>query len=419
MSDRKQLSRRSFNARLCGVALTPLSCVQIANGMMSWNGQDNTETSNEKKVVCFFLDGGLSHVDSFDPKPDAPVQIRGEFTSIRTSVSGVYFSETWPRLATLADRMTIIRSVHHRHNVHGFALRCMRTLQNNASQHTPALGSVVEWQNQSPLPTYVGLGDHIDYSGALGTNYRPFPLQGPIGSQISRSRQDSNAAKFDDRIRVLSQLNRQSTIKTIDERSKALISQQAKIGEILRSPVYQRMLDTSLFSDTTRLRYGNTKLGEQTLLARNAVNEGMKFTFVNVPGWDMHSNLFAQCRTKVPDVDNAIAAFIEDLEVNGQLDSTIVLVMTEFGRSPTVEGNGRGHWPQAMSILAAGGSIPKGQVLGDTGPKADESNDLRHEPDDLLATIYQWLELDWEIMLPGENARLNTSGTPIPELGLG
>ena len=395
---------------------SPFSCVQIVNGGVAWNGQDDSRNDNQRKIVCFFMDGGLSQIDSFDPKPDAPARIRGEFGAINTSAKGVYFSEIWPRLANVADRMTVIRSIRHRHNEHGFALRCMRTLQNNAGRQTPSLGSVVQWQSQSAMPVYVGLNDALDYSGALGANFRPFSLQGPVGKRISAGRSNGNGSEINARLNLLSQLETASTVAQRDIRSQTLIQQQERIGEILRSPVFQRMLNISSVSAETKTRYGATSIGEQVLLARNAVNEGMKFTIVNIPGWDMHTNLFAQCRQKVAAVDSAIAAFVEDLDACGQLQSTIVLVMTEFGRSPVIEGTGRGHCPQAMSVLAMGGPVPRGHVLGDTGPNGNESIDIRHEPDDLLASLYKWLQLEWEIMLPGENARLNTAGTVISEL---
>ncbi len=419
MRDPYLTSRRSFFTPLFASIAAPFSCVQIANGGVAWNGADNSKNNDEKKIVCFFMDGGLSQIESFDPKPNAPASVRGEFGAIHTALPGVYFSEIWPRLAKVADRMTVIRSIHHRHNEHGFALQCMRTLQNDASRRTPALGSVIQWQSQSTMPVYVGLNDVLNYSGALGTNFRPFALEGPVGKQISAGRNSENGFEINTRMNLLAQLTMASPRGPLDARSRTLVGQQEKIGEILRSPVFQRILDTNTISPATRARYGETSIGEQVLLARNAVNEGMKFTIVNAPGWDMHSNLFAQCRQKVAAVDTAIAAFIEDLDASGQLDSTIVLVTTEFGRSPVVEGTGRGHWPHAMAVLAMGGPIPRGHVIGDTGPDGRESTGIRHAPDDLLASLYKWMNLEWEIMLPGENARLNTSGKAISELGFG
>jgi hypothetical protein len=412
-------SRRQAIGQMLLAAAAPLSSVRIASGQVAWNGKSPASQTPTPKVVCFFLDGGLSHLDSFDPKPDALVGIRGELHSIPTSVSGVHFSELWPKLALMADRMAVLRSLHHRHNEHGFARRCMHTLQQDSGRQTPSLGSVVQWQSRAHLPVHVCLPNIEDYSGALGTEFRAFPLLGPVGKQIARTAADPDEHGVDDRLALLSRLNTVQSGRAANARMQSLQRQQQKIRDILHSPVYRDMIDTTQVPDKVKQRFGDSEPGRLALLARNAVAAQMQFTVVNLPGWDMHTAIFDKMRAKAPAVDVAIAAFLEELEAIGEWDSTVVLVASEFGRSPAVEsGGGRGHWPGAMSILAAGGPIPKGLVIGDTGLRGEQSESIAHRPEDLLASLYRWLKLDWELFLPGENARLNTTGTAISQLGI-
>ena len=145
----------------------------------------------------------------------------------------------------------------------------------------------------------------------------------------------------------------------------------------------------------------------------------MRYVVVDVPGWDMHTHLAEGCRKKMPPVDRAIAALLDDLNSSGLLKTTLVLVTTEFGRGPDISSDakpGRGHWADAMSFLVAGGPVPGGHVVGDTGPEGRKSEAVSHLPDDLSASLYAWLGMDWDVLLPGEDAVLNTHGSPIKEL---
>jgi hypothetical protein len=411
------LRRRDFGKLLPAPLATGLSGICVADDRHA-AVSDLPLPRPARRLVCFFLDGGLSHLESFDPKPEASESIRGEFETIKTSAPGVMFSEHWRRMAQIADRITVLRSVHHRHNEHGFAVRCMHCLQENASPKTPSVGAVVQWQSGARLPVHICLPDLPDYSGALGTQYRAFPVMGPVAGHFSAQAAD-NRGNLDTRFRRLALLNQiQSTRAGSNRRSVNLIEQQQSVEQMVQSPVYRNLVDLSQHSSTMIQRYGDTPEGQLARLAWNAVQQEMQYTVVNFGGWDMHTNLFQSSRTRIPPVDAAIAAFIEDLDTSGQLASTLVLVLTEFGRSPVVEGTGRGHWPRACSLIVAGGPVPRGQVVGHTGSQGENSETLRHTPDDLLASIYRWLNLDWHLMLPGEDARLNTAGSPIVELGL-
>jgi hypothetical protein len=414
------------------MSLMPLfasvSSVHLSANEVAWTDKPVNSGGDQRKVVVFFLEGGLSHLESFDPKPDAREEVRGSLGTIQTALPGVVFSSVWPRLAAVADRMTMIRSLHHRHVEHVDAVQCMETLQAEANPQTPVLGSVVQWQDESTLPVYVAMNQHRDGSGALGTQYRPFDLQGPLAKSL-QAKSLQNAGKFsvepisprgtklEDRLGLLSTWNDLGSDRGTDKRTSAIISQRAKIREILASQRFREIMSTSQVSDSDKQRYGETSIGRQAILARNAVRQNMKFIGVNTGGWDMHVNLFSSFADRARPVDAAVASLVEDLDSSGELDSTIVLVLTEFGRSPLIAGTGRGHWPRAMAALACGGPIPRGHVVGDTGPRGEESTFIRHEPNDLLASLYQWLGLDWEMMIPGEDARLNTRGQPIAEIG--
>ncbi len=406
--------RTALQATLWPLA-AQLSTVCVSRAGLQWNGQDDSQNP-APSVVCFFFDGGLSHLDSFDVKPKAPADVRGEFSAIQTAVPGLVFSEMWPETAKLADRLTILRSLRHRHAEHDMARRCMHTLNDNAGTRTPSLGSVLQWQSGSRLPTYVSAPDLPDYTGALGSEYRSLALQGPVARRILQLGQEPGTLT-----KRLNQLQRlQNLNPDTDAGTDTLRRQQTTVREILESPVYRRMVDTKSLGDTLHDRYGRNDTGRMVLLARNALLEGMRFVVVNLSGWDMHRRIFESSQKRMPPADQALAALIQDLEDSGRLQHTVVLLMTEFGRTPRIvqrEGTpGRDHWPHAMNLLLAGGPVPRGQVIGDTGPLGEECTTVQHAPGDLAASLYKWLKLDWEVMLPGEDARLNTSGTPIAQL---
>jgi hypothetical protein len=420
MSD--NISRRSALSSLFLPLASQVASAGISGTGVTWNGRAGDGQTSGRSVVCFFLDGGLSHLDSFDPKPDAVADIRGEFSAIATSVPGVHFSELWPNMARRADRIAVLRSIQHRHGEHDFARRCMHSLKQESDRRTPSLGSVVQWQSKARLPLYVSIPALRNYSGALGTEFQSYPVLGPVGHQIQKSRDGAMADSLRNRMKMLDQLNELQVSSSTTGRAASLRRQQETIKDILNSSVYQKMVDTESIPDTLRGRYGTTEAGKLAILARNAIHQGMKFVVVKLSGWDMHTRIFELSRKMMPAVDQAIGTFMDDLHSDGRLDETLVLVMSEFGRTPQIvvrNGTpGRDHWPHAMNVLIAGGNVPGGQVVGNTGPKGQESMTDRHQPDDLSATLYEWLGLPRDVMLPGEDALLNTSGQVIEQLGI-
>ena len=395
-----------------GAMAAGLSSASIAGARLSWNFQPLEQSP--RRVVCFFLEGGLSQIDSFDPKPDAVSDVRGQLKTISTSVPGVMFSEAWPKLAAVADRLATVRSLQHSQNEHDQAVRAMRSLQNEANRFTPGLGAVVEWQSHSDLPVFASINSRQAQTGALGGEYRGLDLTGPIGRQLAK-RNGTDDILLQQRLQLLDGLS--GLEKTSNSAAQSLAAQQEQINRVLTSPEFRKMMDTSGLPDSVKDRYGKTEEGKSALLARNAAIAGMGFTFVRMPGWDMHTNLYGRFSARAAAADGAIASFLQDIDERGLMESTLTLVISEFGRSPQMDGTGRGHWPQAMSVLAAGGPVPGGIVVGDTGTSGQRSKDIQHAPDDLLASIYAWLGLEWTLMLPGEDARLNTTGSPITELG--
>lgn len=371
-------------------------------------------------VICFFLDGGLTHLDSFDPKPLAPREIRGEFSAIATSVPGLQFSENWPQMSRWANQLTVLRSVSHRHMEHGNATRCMHAMKEAVDQRTPALGAVLEWQLKSELPQYVSIPSLRDYSGALGAEYQSYAVLGPVGQSLKNDAVASGG--FRHRLNLLDKLRllQQKSPETGD--SVSLVNQQRKVRAVLESEAFQRIVQVDSSDHQDRELFGNSETAKMAVMARNANREGVRFVVVNLPGWDMHGNLIDSSRRMMPDVDRAVSGILEDLKNSGRLETTLVLIMSEFGRSPEMDTSGptpgRHHWPRAMSLIVSGGPVPKGQVIGDTGAYGHESEIIRHKPDDLSATLYKWLGLDRDIFLPGEGALLNTAGSVISELGL-
>ena len=387
-----------------------LSCCHLSSSGLQASGDLERLAPGQPAVINIFLRGGLSHLDSFDPKPDAPAGIRSSFGRIKTSAAGIHVTDLWPELAKRADSFTILRSLHHHNPEHEAASRIIHTLKEDARLSTPSVGAVLQHQLNSKLPRYAAVPYLADDSGALGSRCRSYPILGPLGK--TESDEIPGALK---RMALLRRLRETQPDAAVDD----LREQQDRVHAVLESPQFRRLTTFTAEEERIRTTYGNHSTGKHIFLARQAISQGMRYVVVDLPGWDMHTNLAEGCRKKMPPVDQAIAALLDDLNSSGLLKTTLVLVTTEFGRGPDISSDakpGRGHWADAMSFLVAGGPVPGGQVVGDTGPEGRKSEAVSHLPDDLSASLYAWLEMDWDVLLPGEDAVLNTHGSPIKEL---
>lgn len=367
-----------------------------------------------RAVVQVFLQGGLSHLDTFDPKPDAPVDVRGAFRSIRTAIDGEQFTELCPRLAKLADRLVVIRSLTHTEAAHERAQHNMLTgYRPSPAIVYPSFGSVVshELGMRNDLPPYVCIprASVTDLgTGYLGSAFGPFD----IGSDPARRgfevkdlapSSDLDPARAQRRRQLLAQLD-SGFVNDADavDATEAFYEQAWKL---IDSPAAREAFRLDAEPDAVRDRYGRTGIGQSLLLARRLVEAGVRFVAVPSGGWDHHRGIVRALRRQMPPVDQAFAALVEDLDERGLLDSTMTLLSTEFGRTPRANrDDGRDHWPRAFACVAAGGGWKRGVVHGRTDPTGSEPESHPVSPADVAATMFAQLGIDPEkrLMSPGD-----------------
>ncbi len=368
-----------------------------------------------KSVIQIVLPGGMAHQESWDPKPEAPLEYRGPFGVAKTKLPGVVFNENFRNLAGVADKMTVIRSIAGKEADHGRASYTMFTgyRKSPAIEH-PALGAVVshEFGPRKDLPPYVAVPSANEYGGTgyLGSQFGPFGL----GTDPARSgyqvRDLSLPAGVDDRRfntrremrdvvddHFRYQAGKAEALDAMDEfyrRAYAMIS----------SPEARAAFDISKETAATRAKYGNTDAGPRFLLARRLVEAGVRFVTVSYGGWDMHAGIENAMRRQAPGLDGALAGLIRDLDDRGLLASTIVLVTSEFGRTPKINASaGRDHFPRVFSLAVAGGGFKQGQVYGSSNSTASEPEENPVRVEDVLTTVHHQLGInaDKELMAPG------------------
>jgi hypothetical protein len=365
-----------------------------------------------RNCILIWLAGGPSHLDTFDPKPDAPADVRGEFKPIETAVPGVRISEVFPALAAALDRVTLIRSVTSPEADHDRAAHHLLTgYRPNPALVYPSYGSVVARTRDGErgmLPPYVAVPDApmFSSSGYLTPAYDPFTVGGDPNQPGFRV---SNLTPPDrltlDRLR-----RRRTMVKTLDgfahdvsttplTASRDRFSDRAY--ELLTSSAAQAAFNVDDEPAYVRDRYGRTPLGQSCLLARRLIEAGVSFVTLNDRGmgplgWDTHQQNFTTIRnTLAPPLDKGLTALLGDLEERGLFESTLVIVMGEFGRTPKINGNaGRDHHGRANCAILAGAGLPRGLVLGRTDPRGDAPADEPVTPADLAATLYRALGID-------------------------
>ncbi len=405
-----------------------------------------------RSVILIFNCGAPSQLDLWDLKPDAPAEIRGEFKPIGTNVPGIQVSELLPRLAKLADRYAIVRTVNHTHAQHNAGMYWSivgrpypvdSTLINPTHSDYPSFGTLVGWlarQNgyTGALPPYVITpAPHCDstvyitpgqFGGMLGSRFDPFVLNGdPNARDFRVPNIDPAPGLTVQRLR-----KRQSLLQTLDHGLRSLDESalrdldtaQQKAFSLVTSPEVRKAFDLSAEPDRVRDRYGRHPWGQSHLLARRLVEAGARFvTTVNGQSivWDTHKDNFRAMRDRlVPPMETAFSALLEDLATRGLLDSTLVVWMGDFGRTPKINADaGRDHWPQCYSVLLAGGGIRGGQVVGASDRQGAFPVERPVSPADIHATVYAALGYDPAgITYPSFDGRPLplTEGTPLHEL---
>ncbi|HEY3789710.1 MAG TPA: DUF1501 domain-containing protein [Urbifossiella sp.] len=403
-------------------------------------------SAHAKSVILLFMWGGPSHLDTWDPKPDAPKEIRGQFQSNQTSVPGIRVGEYFPKLAAQAKRYAVVRSMNHTDPAHLSPVHHLMTGRlapkvnsdsDGASRaDAPCLGAVVQKlrPTTAAIPTAVTLPWAVSHpsapggtapgqnAGWLGAGLDPFLVTG-----------NPNSASFavpglsSPREVPAERLHNRAELSRLLDRGAGhgdYTGLRAKALDLLLAPSVSRAFDLSRESRATRSMYGRHPHGQSCLLARRLIEAGTRLVTVNWPDdgqafWDTHGNNFPSLKTRLmPPADAGFSALIDDLTERGLFDETLVVWVGEFGRTPRVEGNGRQHWPQCYSAVLAGGGIRGGMVYGSSDKIGAYPAEKPVSPADLTATIYHALGIDTEAPIADRLGRLQllTEGKPLKEL---
>jgi hypothetical protein len=388
------------------------------------------KSARAKALIFIYLAGGPSHHETFDPKPRAPLRIRGPWGAIATRVPGIAFGEMLPQLAEQADRFALLRALNHSNGLHN----PWPVMTGNMQQRTtlPAAVSFLKRGNQNELPAFVNLGPKLSIgTGALGPSHAPLEIADPTRAQLSladfRLTQDVDPDRLDDRetlLRGIDQLRRRAdlvgSLAGHDEMHRRALS-------LLTSNRVQGAFDLAQEPEERRDRFGANSFGQSCLLARRLIEAGTRCVQINwynredgfAVGWDVHGDdqtgLVRMEQQLCPRFDQGMSALLDDLHERGMLDSTLVIATGEFGRTPHISKlGGRDHWPYCFSALIAGGGVPGGRVVGASDAHGAYPADRPVSPADLAATTFQLLGLD-----PNLDDRLRPmvfEGHPIEEL---
>jgi hypothetical protein len=380
----------------------------------------NPTAAAHKAVIMVYLPGGPSHIDMYDLKPEAPSEFRGEFRPIRTNVPGVDICELMPLHARMADKFAIVRNLQTV-DIHAADLLMKGTV---SGPRRPVFGSVVSKVRERAagvLPPYVALGGENGSDPGdpayVGMSHRPFTPSGP-GMENLRLAQGVSLERLDDRRSMLAAFD--GMRRDLDDAGGTLAGLDAfsaRALDMIRSPQTRAAFDLAREPERVRIRYGTAT---RLLLALRLVQAGVSVVTVSVAGtvvpggdWDTHAGAdqrsetnFDNLRRKLPVYDRAITTLLEDIYARGLDQDVAVVVWGEFGRTPRInKDGGRDHWAPASFALVAGGGLRMGQVIGDTGPRAERSRGVPYTPANLLATLYRVLGIDPALTLPDYNGR--------------
>ncbi len=415
----------------------------------------------DNAVIFIWLPGGPAHLDTYDMKPDAPIEYRGDFRPIRTNVPGIEICELFPRQAKIADKFTLVRSVCHTFADHGGAHKRFMTgrlpatpteFVNDAPAVTSIVARMMEPRQKNPFPTCVAGVDsgrsQVDVfslgAAYLGPAYTPFIVAGDP-SQKSFKLQNLElttdmATRLDDRMHLLNGMDRLRRDLDASGVMQAMDRFSQRAATMLTSPEVREAFDLTRETASVRDRYGWSAYGQRGLMARRLVEAGCPFVTMvwenpfpgtKIPAgctynWDSHAvncHIFEDSRWRFPAYDQAVSALIEDICERGLSRKVLLVVTGEFGRTPRLERNtgtetkvtqpGRDHWPQAMSLLVAGGGMRTGQIVGATNSKGEHPIERVLSPNDLWATVYRHLGIDYQASIN------DLSGRPLPILPFG
>ena len=421
---RPGLARREFLyvGLIGGLGLTLGDYLKLQRGARAaeaadatWAGNTTPVKATAQSCIHIFLPGGLAHQESFDPKPLAPLEYRGPFGTVKTKLEGEVFSENLKETAGVADKITVIRSMTHGEAAHERGTHNMFTgYRPSPAIQYPSFGSVVshELGVRKHMPPYVAIPSVSNpYAGGgyLSAAYGPFSLGADPASAGFKVRdlnlaQGVDDARFDRRKNILAAVDNHFRTLEKSDQLDAMDSFYQNAYALISSKEAREAFDLAPEPDALKDAYGRNQAGMRMLMARRLVEAGVRFVSLTYGGWDHHAQIKSGIARQVPPFDKAFAALIRDLEKRGMLDSTLVMVSSEFGRTARInKDEGRDHWPKVFSVALAGGGIRKGMIYGSSDATAAEPANDPVGVEDLAMTVYNRLGINGgkKLMSPG------------------
>jgi len=417
-------TRRDFlKIGTLGAGALGLPSLLAARSQAAASGRSVKDTS----VVWLWLGGGPTHIETFDPKLSAPSEYRSITGEVATSLPGVTFGGTFPKMARQADKLAVVRSFAHGNSGHGGGTHWVmtgyddRNADNGGVPSRPGLGAIVSRVRganhpQSGMPTYVRLGGiYGDGPSFLGTASAPFD---PGGQAQQNMRLELTQSRLSNRRRLLKGLDKLKREADTNKLMEGLDEFEKQAFNLVLNRAPEAF---DLTKEDPRLveQYGQG-LGQQMLQARRLCEAGCGFVTLHYGGWDMHGNIKASLEQICPALDHSVATFVEDCHQRGLSEKILLVISGEFGRTPRINGGaGRDHWAPLSTLALAGGGLKMGQVVGESAPKLDVPQSTPITPQDLMATVFQVLGIDERIQFVNQAGRpvyMIENGKPIAEL---
>ena len=390
---------------------------------------ESSLTPKAQSVIHIFLPGGAASHETFDPHPNAPSEYRGPLKAINTSVAGLQFSEYLQQTAKIADKLTVVHSMTHGDAAHERGTSTMFTgYRPSPALEYPSFGSVISNQlgDRNSLPSYVcvpqKLGDVAD-AGYLPKAFGPFSLgsdPAAVGFKVRDLNVNIDQARFEKRRSILDTVDNHFKYLENSDSLAAMDTFYQKAYDLISSPKAKEAFALDKEPQVMKEAYGLNQAGQRLLMARRLVEAGVRFVSVTYGGWDMHTGIGNGMSKQLPQFDQAYATLINDLDQRGLLDSTLVMISSEFGRTPKINKDaGRDHWPRVFSVVFAGGGFKRGYVYGSSDATGSDVDSNPFTAENLAATMYNQLGIDPEAKLMAAGGRpvsIVYNGTVVKDL---
>lgn len=427
MAHRRDFLQVGFAAGL-GLSLPELLKVEARAQAKFYESKEGVA----KSLIHIYLPGGMAHQETWDPKPYSPSEYRGPYKAINTNVDGLQFSENFKELAKVADKMTVIRSMTHGEAAHERGTHNMFTgYRPSPAINFPSFGSVVahEFGPRKNLPPYVcipNVPNEYAGTGYLSSMYGPFSVGSDPASDKSFQVRDLtlpggvDAARFERRRTLLEAVDAHFRKMESADQIDAMDSFYQRAYSLIGSAEAREAFDLQKEDEKTKERYGKNQAGMRMLLSRRLVESGVRLVTMTYGSWDHHDRIKEAIAGQVPSFDKALATLLTDLDERGLLDTTLVMVSSEFGRTPKInKTDGRDHWPRVFSTMLAGGGIKRGFVYGASDSLASEPESNPVDVQSFAKTVYNQLGInaDKELIAPGPRPmEIVDGGSVIEEL---